>query len=166
MTAQSQLGFFLQPLFPRRRNRSKLQTQGSSQSAPMEGYFSAVQKMEQTVMFPSLLLGVSMEDQRDAIHGSSDDRAPTDRDLYEYFTLLKSIKLTAEGGLGALKDKCLHIREDEVKEEKGDLEGLFHYHVSGLRHVLVELTRRANTVTSKYNEIMGQINRNEMSYRW
>ncbi|XP_078246331.1 mid1-interacting protein 1-like [Pogona vitticeps] len=132
----------------------------------MEGYFSAVQKMEQTVMFPSLLLGVSMEDQGDDVNGNSTDRDSSDRDLYEYYILLKSIKLTAEGGLGLLKDKSLHLREDEVKEEKDDLEGLFRHHVSSLCHVLTELTRRANAVTSKYNEIMGQINQNEMALRW
>ncbi|XP_060622959.2 thyroid hormone-inducible hepatic protein-like [Anolis sagrei] len=116
----------------------------------MEGYFAAVRKMEQTVMFPSLLLGVSLENQ-------------DDKDLHEYYSLLKSIKLAAEGGLAPLKEKSLS--EEEGKEE-ADLEGLFHFHVSCLHHILTRLTSMANTVTSKYNEIMGQIGQNEFSLRW
>ncbi|XP_062830578.1 thyroid hormone-inducible hepatic protein [Anolis carolinensis] len=115
----------------------------------MEDYFAAVRKMEQTVMFPSLLLGVSLENQ-------------DDKDLHEYYSLLKSIKLAAEGGL---KEKSLGLPEEDGKEE-ADLEGLFHFHVSCLHHILTRLTGMANTVTSKYNEIMGQIGQNEFSLRW
>ncbi|XP_042316384.1 thyroid hormone-inducible hepatic protein-like [Sceloporus undulatus] len=134
----------------------------------MEGYFSAVRKMEQTVMFPSLLLGVSLEDQDgtfQANNNNNNNANSGDRDLYEYYMLLKSIKSTAEGGLAPLKEKKLSIGLEEGKEE-ADLEGLFHFHVSGLHHVLTQLTRRANTVTSKYNEIMGQISQNQIYLQW
>ncbi|XP_061485717.1 mid1-interacting protein 1-like [Rhineura floridana] len=132
----------------------------------MEGYVSAVRKMEQTVMFPSLLLGVSLEDQEDGtFEANSSNRDSSERDLYDYYTLLKVIKWKAEGGLAPLVGQTPSIKEEESKE-KADLEGLFHYHVTGLYHVLTQLTRRANTVTSKYNEIMGQINQNEISLRW
>ncbi|XP_062983935.1 thyroid hormone-inducible hepatic protein-like [Elgaria multicarinata webbii] len=131
----------------------------------MERYCSAVRKMEQTVMFPSLLQGVSLEDQDNTFEANSCDGNSGDRDLYEYFTLLKSIKLMAESGLVPLSEKNSSVREEE-DEEEADLEGLFHYHVSGLRHVLTQLTTKANTVTSKYNEIMGQINQNKISLRW
>ncbi|XP_062983936.1 thyroid hormone-inducible hepatic protein-like [Elgaria multicarinata webbii] len=128
----------------------------------MEGYFSAVRKMEHTVMFPSLLQGVSLEGQDDTLEANSDEK-----DLYEYYTLLKSIKLLAEGGLVPLDHQKSHIatrlKEQEGKE-KDDLEGFFYYHVSSLYRVLTHLTRRANAVTSKYNEIMGQINPSENSF--
>uniref|UniRef100_A0A8D0BIW6 Uncharacterized protein n=1 Tax=Salvator merianae TaxID=96440 RepID=A0A8D0BIW6_SALMN len=126
----------------------------------MEGYVSAVRKMEQTVMFPSLLLGVTLEDQ-----SNSSQKDTGERDLYDYFTLLKSIKMMAEGGLAPLGNQKPTTRE-EKSEEKADLEGLFRYHVSGLCHVLTQLTRTADTVTSKYNEIMGQINQSDISLRW
>lgn len=115
-------------------------------------------------MFPSLLQGVSLDGQDDAVKTSCGDK-----DLYEYFTLLKSIKQTAEGGLAPLNDQnasmttCLGEQESR---EKADLEGQFHYHVSGLYHVLTQLTTRANTITSKYNDIMGQIYPNKISLRW
>ncbi|XP_034971571.1 mid1-interacting protein 1-like [Zootoca vivipara] len=132
----------------------------------MEGYVSAVRKMEQTVMFPSLLLGVSLEDQAETFESnSSNGDSSSERDLYEDYTLLKSIKGRAECGLAHLDFQNPSLKEEESKE-KADLEDLFHYHVSGLHRVLTQLTRRANAVTSKYNEIMGQINQNEISLRW
>ncbi|XP_026544913.1 thyroid hormone-inducible hepatic protein [Notechis scutatus] len=133
---------------------------------PMQRYFSAVRHMEQTVMFPSLLQGVLLEDQEDPAGIDSEKECPRDRDLYDYFTLLKSIKSTAESGLPPLNEKCLSSREEEEAREKTDLEGLFRYHISGLYHVLTQLTTRANAVTSRYNEILGQINQNAITFRW
>ncbi|XP_033001911.1 mid1-interacting protein 1-B-like [Lacerta agilis] len=131
----------------------------------MEGYVSAVRKMEQTVLFPSLLLGVSLEDQAETFETDSSNGDSGERDLYEDFTLLKSIKGRAEVGLAPLDFQDPSLKEEESKG-KADLEDLFRYHVSGLHRVLTQLTRRANAVTSKYNEIMGQINQNEISLRW
>uniref|UniRef100_A0A2D4G7Y0 Mid1-interacting protein 1 n=1 Tax=Micrurus corallinus TaxID=54390 RepID=A0A2D4G7Y0_MICCO len=132
---------------------------------PMQRYFSAVRHMEQTVMFPSLLQGVLLEDQEDPAGIDSEKECPRDRDLYDYFTLLKSIKSTVESGLPPPNEKRLSSREEEARE-KTDLEGLFRYHISGLYHVLAQLTTRANAVTSRYNEILGQINPNGIAFRW
>uniref|UniRef100_A0A8C5WVK1 Mid1-interacting protein 1 n=1 Tax=Laticauda laticaudata TaxID=8630 RepID=A0A8C5WVK1_LATLA len=129
----------------------------------MQRYFSAVRHMEQTVMFPSLLQGVLLEDQEDPAGINSEKKCPRDRDLYDYFTLLKSIKSTVESGLPPLNEKSLSSREEA--REKTDLEGLFRYHISGLYHVLTQLTTRANAVTSRYNEILGQINQNGITFQ-
>nr|XP_056714716.1 mid1-interacting protein 1-B-like [Euleptes europaea] len=121
----------------------------------MEGYFSAVRKMEQTVMFPSLLREVSVDE-----HDSGWEVAMGDKDLYEYYSLLKSIKQTAEVGPLALDTHTSHVaagQKEQEGQEKADLEGLFYYHVSGLYRVLTRLTERAKTVTSRYNQIMGQL---------
>ncbi|XP_029142100.1 thyroid hormone-inducible hepatic protein [Protobothrops mucrosquamatus] len=136
---------------------------------PMQRYFSAVRNMEQTVMFPSLLQGVLLEDQDDPAGVNAAMERSCDRDLYHYYTLLKSVKLTVESGLPPLNDKSLRSKEEEEEEaakEKTDLEGLVRYHISGLYHVLAQLTSRANTVTSRYNEILGQINQNGIAFRW
>ncbi|XP_054830232.1 mid1-interacting protein 1-B-like [Eublepharis macularius] len=130
----------------------------------MEGYFSAVRKMEQTVLFPSLLRGVSLDE-----HDSGLEVDLGEKDLYAYYTLLKAIKQTAEGGLLSLDtQKSPVVPGLKEQEDKGeaDLEGLFHYHVSGFYRVLTRLTERAKTVTSRYNQIMGQINHSEISLRW
>ncbi|XP_066475548.1 thyroid hormone-inducible hepatic protein-like [Tiliqua scincoides] len=130
----------------------------------MEGYFSAVRKMEQTVLFPSLLQGVSLKEGDDPSEADS-----CDKDLYEYYTQLKSIKLLVEGGLVPLNDRKPHVAT-QLQEQEGkeavDLEGYFYYHVSSLYRVLTLLTRRANAVTVKYNEIMGQINQSENYLGW
>ncbi|XP_060090996.1 mid1-interacting protein 1-B-like [Heteronotia binoei] len=130
----------------------------------MEGYFSAIRKMEQTVMFPSLLRGVSLDE-----HDSRLEAELGDRDLYESYTLLKSIKQMAEGGLLSAATQAspiaTRLKEQEAQEE-ADLEGLFFYHVSGLYQVLARLTERAKALTSRYNQIMGQINHSEVSLSW
>lgn len=115
-------------------------------------------------MFPSLLQGVSLDRQ-----GNTFEAESSDKDLYEYFTLLKSIKLLVEGGLVPLDDHLPPIAE-QLKGQKGkemaDLEGDFYYHVSSLYRVLTQLTSTANAVTSKYNEIMGQINQSDNTLSW
>ncbi|XP_042315095.1 mid1-interacting protein 1-B-like [Sceloporus undulatus] len=132
----------------------------------METYFSAVQKMEQTVMFPSLLRGVSFEEREDAFEADADGA----KDLYEYYAQLKSLKQMVEGGLvpsesHRLPGTATWVKEQVAKEEQ-DLATLFYYHVSALHRILHQLTRRANTVTSRYNEIMQQINQNGFSLHW
>ncbi|KAM6448746.1 mid1-interacting protein 1-B-like isoform 1-T1 [Liasis olivaceus] len=121
----------------------------------MEKYFSAIHKMEQTVMFPSLLRGVSFEEQEDGFGVDS-----ADKDVFEHFMLLKSGKGMLESGLLPLGKEKPHVIP-EVKEEnveKDSLEDILYYHLSSLYRVLHHLTQRANTVTCKYNEIMGRIN--------
>ncbi|XP_054830747.1 thyroid hormone-inducible hepatic protein-like [Eublepharis macularius] len=130
----------------------------------MEEYFSTIRKMEQTVMFPSLLQGVTLEEQDEAVKTDS-----VDKDLYHYFTLLKSIKMVVESGLVPLNDQNPSITatlKEEESQEKINVEGLFYYHVSGLYHVLTKLTRKANAVISKYDEIIAQINQNRTVVYW
>ncbi|KAJ7320003.1 hypothetical protein JRQ81_019514 [Phrynocephalus forsythii] len=131
----------------------------------MESYFSAVRKMEQTVMFPSLLRGVSLEEQDGGLDTDSDDT----KDLHEHYTQLKSIKQMVEGGLVPLdgwQPSLSNRGKENQAEEEADLERLLYYHVSALQGVLHQLTRRADTVTSRYNRIMQQINQNNISLRW
>ncbi|XP_077197400.1 thyroid hormone-inducible hepatic protein [Paroedura picta] len=121
----------------------------------MEEYFSAVCRMEQTVLFPSLLRGISLDKADDPTEADSGNK-----DLYDYFVLLKSIKRLVEGGLAPLEgqdpDVATRLSEQEDREQ-ADLEGFFYYHVSNLYRILARLTRRAEAVTTKYNEIIGQI---------
>ncbi|KAM3836506.1 thyroid hormone-inducible hepatic protein-like [Vipera latastei] len=126
-------------------------------SAAMEKYVSAIQKMEQTVMFPSLLRGVSLEDLEEAFGADS-----AGKDLFEHFTLLKSGKGMVEGGLLPLRTEkqlpeVLQGKQENMEEDS--LEDIFYYHLSSLYRVLHHLTQRALAVTAKYNEIMERINR-------
>ncbi|XP_067389300.1 thyroid hormone-inducible hepatic protein [Emydura macquarii macquarii] len=122
----------------------------------MDEYCSAIRKMEHTVMFPSLLRGVYMEQRDDTSTGDFGNK-----DLYEYYSQLKSIKLTLEGRLLPLNESKHQITSREEATENGeeaDLEGLLYHHFRGLYRVLTHLTRKANALTKKYNEIIGQIN--------
>lgn len=65
----------------------------------MEQYFSATQKMEQEVMFPSLLRGVFPQQE-----GAAPD-AKSHTDLYERYQLLKAIKPMVEKGLASVSDQ-------------------------------------------------------------
>uniref|UniRef100_A0A8C8RQY2 Thyroid hormone responsive n=1 Tax=Pelusios castaneus TaxID=367368 RepID=A0A8C8RQY2_9SAUR len=130
----------------------------------MEEYFSAIRNMEQAVMFPSLLRGVYMEQQDDTSSAVSGNR-----DLYESYIQLKSIRLMLEGRLVPLNESKHQItNREEVQEngEESDLEGLLYHHFKGLYRVLTHLTRKANALTRKYDEIMGQINQSEITLTW
>ncbi|ETE56734.1 Mid1-interacting protein 1-B, partial [Ophiophagus hannah] len=113
--------------------------------APMEKYVSAIQKMEQTVMFPSLLRGVSLEDLEGAFGADS-----ADKDLFEHFMLLKSGKGMLEGGgpLPLSREELPVVPQLKEDMEKGSLEDIFYYHLSSLYCVLHHLTQRAQAVCS------------------
>ncbi|XP_062434144.1 mid1-interacting protein 1-B-like [Rhea pennata] len=129
----------------------------------MEQYFSATQKMEQEVMFPSLLRGVFLE---------PDEASPTAsgrKDLYEHYQLLKSIKPVVERGLGSVTEHSLpsasmHKAPDDDVDT--DLEERLSHHLNGLQQVLTHLTRDANALTRRYSQILEQINLSEGQPSW
>ncbi|XP_020845153.1 thyroid hormone-inducible hepatic protein [Phascolarctos cinereus] len=120
----------------------------------MDRYSATVRNMEQVVMIPSLLRDMALEDPTNetGIH-----------DLYNYYTMLKSIRVDVDHGL-LPKDKWKakitdsDEEEEEDEEKRGDeldLEAQFHLHFSSLHHILTHLTLKANEVTKKYEEITG-----------
>ncbi|NXY79423.1 M1I1B protein, partial [Glareola pratincola] len=124
----------------------------------MEQYFSATQKMEQEVMFPSLLRGVfPQQDRADQDEGSSTD-------LYERYQLLKAIKPVVEKGLASVNDPIPTVTDaDTVSDEGADsnLEERLSHHVNGLQQVLTDLTKNTKALTRRYSEILEQINLGE-----
>ncbi|XP_013799936.1 thyroid hormone-inducible hepatic protein-like [Apteryx mantelli] len=131
----------------------------------MEQYFSATQKMEQEVMFPSLLRGVFPEP--DEASPAADGR----RDLYERYQLLKSIKPVVERGLGSVTEQSLpgastHKAPDDAADADADLEERLSHHLNGLQQVLTHLTRDANALTRRYSQILEQINLSDGQPSW
>ncbi|XP_067889458.1 mid1-interacting protein 1-B-like [Heterodontus francisci] len=129
-----------------------VQQQNNFLVATVSKYSSAVKNMEQTVMLPSLLQDIPLEDQHEA-----KDATASSQNLYECYILLKSIKNTVESGLPPFEDFKWKINsaydlenEDEVKLEK-----LFYDHVKGLCTVLNTLTKKANALTSRYEDMIG-----------
>ncbi|NXP06263.1 M1I1B protein, partial [Thinocorus orbignyianus] len=124
----------------------------------MEQYFSATQKMEQEVMFPSLLRGVYPEKEGEAPSTDS----PTD--LYEHYQLLKSIKPMVEKGLASVNDQSQTNTDTETSLDEGtdsNLEERLSHHVNGLQQVLTDLTKNTKALTRRYSQILEQINLGE-----
>ncbi|XP_004683295.1 PREDICTED: thyroid hormone-inducible hepatic protein [Condylura cristata] len=126
----------------------------------MDRYSAVVRNMEQVVMIPSLLRDVQL-----GAHAGAPD-------LYNYFTMLKAIRVDVDHGLlpreewqakvaGEAKETESETAETEEEEEESlsgelDLEAQFHLHFSSLHHILTNLTLKAEEVTRKYQEITGQ----------
>ncbi|XP_011900113.1 PREDICTED: thyroid hormone-inducible hepatic protein [Cercocebus atys] len=133
----------------------------------MDRYSAEVHNMEQVVMIPSLLRDVQLSGHE----GRAQAEAP---DLYTYFTMLKAICVDVEHGLLPREEWQAKVAGGEAKEaENGtaeteevedesasgelELEAQFHLHFSSLHHILMHLTKKAQEVTRKYQEMMGQV---------
>ncbi|XP_009704563.1 PREDICTED: thyroid hormone-inducible hepatic protein [Cariama cristata] len=122
----------------------------------MEQYFSATQKMEQEVMFPSLLRGVFPQQETD---------------LYERYQLLKAIKPVVEKGLASVTDQSRASADTDTSSDDNDtmdaqLEERLSHHLAGLQQVLTHLTRDTNALTRRYSQILEQISPSEGQPSW
>ncbi|XP_055558417.1 thyroid hormone-inducible hepatic protein-like [Falco cherrug] len=131
----------------------------------MEQYFSATQKMEQEVMFPSLLRGVFPQQEGAA------PAAGGHTDLYERYQLLKAIKPVVEKGLASVTDQSQTGAGTDASSADADamdaqLEERLSRHLAGLQQVLTHLTRDTNALTRRYSQILEQISPSEGQPSW
>ncbi|XP_054705913.1 thyroid hormone-inducible hepatic protein-like [Grus americana] len=131
----------------------------------MEQYFSATQKMEQEVMFPSLLRGVFPQQEGAA------PAAGGHTDLYERYQLLKAIKPMVEKGLASVTDQSPTGADADTPSDDDDtmdaqLEERLSHHLAGLQQVLTHLTRDTNALTRRYSQILEQISPSEGQPSW
>ncbi|XP_051464004.1 thyroid hormone-inducible hepatic protein-like [Apus apus] len=140
----------------------------------MEQYFSATQKMEQEVMFPSLLRGVFPQQEGAA------PAAGGHTDLYERYQLLKAIKPVVEKGLASVTDQSHtspdtstafgdtdpSTASDDNDAMDAQLEERLSHHLAGLQQVLTHLTRDTNALTRRYSQILEQISPSEGQPSW
>ncbi|XP_066512889.1 mid1-interacting protein 1-B-like [Hoplias malabaricus] len=126
----------------------------------MNRFIGAVNNMDQTVMVPSLLRDVPLDEAKEVSSTSSFFKHG---DMYGYYVLLKSIRNDIEWGVlqgdERRKEKLgvsssLDMSRVE-QEDEDDLEKLFHFHLNGLHAVLSKLTRKANTLTNRYKQEIG-----------
>ncbi|KAM4609133.1 mid1-interacting protein 1-B-like [Polymixia lowei] len=144
-------------------------TQKNSLFNAMNRFIGAVNNMDQTVMVPSLLRDVPLDEDSEMSSMKSD---MDDGDMYSYYQLLKSIRRDIEWGVRCAaaeerrKESMQITRMDssaslasssseEEDEEDEDLEKQFQYHLTGLQGVLSKLTLQANSLTNRYKQEIG-----------
>ncbi|XP_068558243.1 mid1-interacting protein 1-B-like [Cebidichthys violaceus] len=150
-------------------------TQKNSLFNAMNRFIGAVNNMDQTVMLPSMLRDVPLEEDREMSSMKSDE---DEGDMYSYYQLLKSIRCDIEWGvrcaaaderrkegmtfsrmnssISTVSSASMSSEEDEEEEEEDeDLQKQFQYHLTGLQGVLSKLTLQANFLTKRYKQELG-----------
>ncbi|XP_028816179.1 mid1-interacting protein 1-like [Denticeps clupeoides] len=131
----------------------------------MHRFIAAANNMDETIMVPSLLRDVPLEEQEK--HGDAALPAKQ-RDMYEHYLLLKSLKNDMEWGLlkremsggasfleMAVKQQQEEHQQSLPPEDVSALEDQFHYHLRGLFGVLSKLTVQADHLTNRYKREIG-----------
>ncbi|KAM4585762.1 mid1-interacting protein 1-like [Fundulus diaphanus] len=137
----------------------------------MHRFIAAANNMDETIMVPSLLRDVPLEEQANNNNEEeTQDASNKQRDMYEHYLLLKSIKNDMEWGLlkremssGASfleiavkqEEQQPPVKGDLPVEDNADLEHQFHYHLRGLFGVLSKLTLQADHLTNRYKREIG-----------
>lgn len=132
----------------------------------MNRFIGAVNNMDQTVMVPSLLRDVPLDEAPDlkevrtagCVGGGA--YFQQDADMYSSYILLKSIRNDIEWGVLQAEERRKEKVPTEVElprpdGDEDDLETQFYFHLKGLHGVLSKLTRKANTLTTRYKEEIG-----------
>ncbi|XP_076851227.1 mid1-interacting protein 1-like [Brachyhypopomus gauderio] len=136
----------------------------------MNRFIAAANNMDETIMVPSLLRDLPLEEQAGgAAVGRNEPALPSkQRDMYEHYLLLKSIKNDMEWGLlkrelsGGTSFLEMAVKQEQQNhgtaspaEDSSDLEGQFHFHLRGLFGVLSKLTVQADHLTNRYKREIG-----------
>ncbi|XP_026186991.1 mid1-interacting protein 1-like [Mastacembelus armatus] len=137
----------------------------------MHRFIAAANNMDETIMVPSLLRDMPVEEQAEGEVETNNNNEPPfpnkQKDMYEHYLLLKSIKNDMEWGLlkremssGStsldipVKDQQ-QVNGDLLLDDNSDLEHQFHYHLRGLFGVLSKLTVQADHLTNRYKREIG-----------
>ncbi|XP_068596469.1 mid1-interacting protein 1-like [Brachionichthys hirsutus] len=129
----------------------------------MHRFMAAASNMDETIMVPSLLRDLPLEERAAEAEPNNNVDCPLkQRDMYEHYLLLKSIRNDMEWGLlkrevsagtsfleMAMKQQQ-PVNGELLLEDDSDLEHQFHYHLRGLFGVLSKLTLEANNLTNRY----------------
>ncbi|XP_022596815.1 mid1-interacting protein 1 [Seriola dumerili] len=145
----------------------------------MNRFIGAVNNMDQTIMLPSMLRDVPLDEDRELSSLKSD---MDEGDMYSYYQLLKSIRRDIEWGVrcaaaderrkesmkitrmnssastsssASSSSSSSSSSSDDDEEEDEDLEKQFQYHLTGLQGVLSKLTQQANCLTKRYKQEIG-----------
>lgn len=140
----------------------------------MNRFLAAANNMDETIMVPSLLRDVPLDEQEGVppMHNNNSDLSfpNKQRDMYEHYLLLKSLKNEMEWGLlkrdlgGGASFLEMAVKQQQQQQEQQmpdedaedtDLESQFHFHLRGLFGVLSKLTDQADNLTNRYKREIG-----------
>jgi len=131
----------------------------------MKHFIEAVNDMDSTVMIPSRLIDMQLhvdneEEQMNKTNGNVNNSLVktniANRDLFTYFTLLRTIKRDlVKGTMSNSGTEDSDSSEEEDCEQAKQAAGLFREHLRGLFNVLEQLTEMAKCLTSKYQQETG-----------
>ncbi|XP_058505503.1 mid1-interacting protein 1-like [Solea solea] len=139
----------------------------------MHRFIAAANNMDETIMVPSLLRDMPLEEQATSEKEANNNNEPEcpnkQRDMYEHYLLLKSIKNDMEWGLlkremssgasflemAVKQEEQQQVTGDLLQDNHSDLERQFHYHLRGLFGVLSKLTTQADNLTNRYKREIG-----------
>nr|QEQ50057.1 Mid1-interacting protein 1 [Epinephelus fuscoguttatus x Epinephelus polyphekadion] len=141
----------------------------------MHRFIAAANNMDETIMVPSLLRDLPLEEQAPSEmepnnNNNQEPRCPNkQRDMYEHYLLLKSIKNDMEWGMlkkemssgasflemAVKQEEQQPVTGDLLPADNADLEDQFHYHLRGLFGVLSKLTMQADNLTNRYKREIG-----------
>lgn len=155
-------------------------TQKNSLFNAMNRFIGAVNNMDQTVMVPSLLRDVPLENEKPEMEVAPPSTGSylhdAEADMFSYYVQLKAIRNDIEFGgvLGRSMEEMRrkekeslahetnnsranngHNNDNNDASEEVDLEQLFRFHLKGLHGVLSKLTRQANDLTNRYKQEIG-----------
>lgn len=157
----------------------EIPSQKNSLFNAMNSFLGAVNNMDQTVMVPSLLRDVPLDEDRGLGYLKSDTE---EGDMYSYYQLLKSIRRDIEWGVRGATTTSDETRKEDMKltrssssastgssassvasfsseedeeEEEEDLHEQLQYHLTGLQGVLSKLTQSAISLTKRYKKEIG-----------
>ncbi|CAL8371528.1 unnamed protein product [Arctogadus glacialis] len=163
---------------------SETPTQKNSLFNAMNRFIGAVNNMDQTVMVPSLLRDVPLDEDREMSAALKTDM-DEEGDMYSYYQLLKSIRRDIEWGVRRAAEEEERRMEgmeitraitrvnsttslastssssftssssEEEDEEEEDLQKQFQFHLTGLHGILSKLTVQANSLTDRYQQEVG-----------
>lgn len=116
-------------------------------------YSSTISDMERTILLPSLLRDVPADEVWDC-----EAAEESCSDLYSDYLMLKAIRNTVESGLVPVDDhkaksNTLNKTLDPLLDT--DPEVLFRFHLKGLFSVMNNLTKKSQSLTEKYMDIIG-----------
>ncbi|KAF6732459.1 Mid1-interacting protein 1-like [Oryzias melastigma] len=138
----------------------------------MHRFIAAANNMDETIMVPSLLRDLPLDEQACSQGEANNNEPPCSnkqRDMYEHYLLLKSIKNDMEWGLLRREMSSgasfleMAVKQEEQQpvtgalplDDNADLERQFHYHLRGLFGVLSKLTLQADDLTNRYKREIG-----------